>query len=234
MECYRFESYVYKTGQYDTVPESGQNVSWQDLTQDKAGQYAIMDFMSYGDYVGTMIERSNCECFLEEHESNPLIWRVTGGYSSNAVLIHISLLENDEIKDIIEFLSDYPVYDDDHFSNLEWSQYSDDWIDFGQDDFIKSLQKKFEIPDETIEFITESIDLTPDDCEVVSWQSFFESLLPSGEFYIVEEAYSVYILTDNAVKDCTDEKMKKFAMQALEEHAVKRAMKLQLVSFEEE
>jgi hypothetical protein len=276
MEFYRFESYNYPSGTYATIPEEGQYISWSDLTQDKDGDYAILDYMSYGDYIGSMLERSNCEAFLEEHESNPLIWRVTGSYSSNAVLVHIDLLKtasdltmseliheyckngsifdvnllqgwknlrywlehelrgdgHDEIAEIVEFLDDYPIYDENHFSSLEWDSYYDDWESDGRDDFIRGLQEKFNIPDETIDYINEMIQShKSNDFEVVDWMDFFESLLPSGEYYIVEQAYCVYILTDNAVESCTDEQMKQFVMQACQSAAEKRWLKLQIKLF---
>jgi hypothetical protein len=102
-------------------------------------------------------------------------------------------------------LEDYPVLDDDHFSNIEEEEYLDGWTQGGADEFRRELRKAFELSAPAAELL----DSTGDEILM----EFYESLLPSGEFFIAEGS-GVYILVDHAVKDCTRSQLAAFLRNA--------------------
>lgn len=89
-------------------------------------------------------------------------------------------------------LEDYPVLDEMEWSKLEWNEYLDGWKDYGASDFVRGLKSKFGLSDVAEELLDQDGEL----------QSFFESLIPSGEYYIPEGS-GVSLQIDYAVDRCT-------------------------------
>jgi hypothetical protein len=108
-------------------------------------------------------------------------------------------------------MEDYPVLNEEHFSELEWSEYDDAWRNYGHADFIREIQNQFELRDGTSEFLDA---LTPDDT-----QGFYESLISSGEYYTSDNS-GVNVRSDRAVEDMDRDALAKFIRERRKASAV--------------
>lgn len=82
--------------------------------------------MTGSDCSGTTLELSNYEVFKEQFGDLSGVYDVYGGYSTFSIAISVKWLLNpdneekaDEIIECLNGLSDYPVIDEDHLSNME-------------------------------------------------------------------------------------------------------------------
>jgi hypothetical protein len=94
-------------------------------------------------------------------------------------------------EDLREKLEDYPILDETAWSNLEWDEYTEAWQDYGKSEFVRALRKKFSLSDVAEELLDQDEEL----------QEFFESLIPSGEYFIAEGS-GVSVQTSYAVDRC--------------------------------
>lgn len=168
----KFQSYerVGNAWQYlDKIPDDYAMVYYGDIREDENGEYIELPYMTYSDYSGGTIERSNCDVFLDEFGDLPGVYELYGGFGTRGVLIHQSLLDNEDIKDILDGLDNYPLIDEDNFSKLEMELENEAWemwiksdltfeldkagIEYNEDE----IQDKFYelIRDNSIEFIHE-------------------------------------------------------------------------------
>ena len=102
---------------------------------------------AYGDYLGSSVERSNCESLIKTFtDETERFW--ISDWNNDSVLLHggeteaiqilpttkiiivdseycgrtlYGLADDEEIQNIISALSDYPVYDDHHLAHLEYT-----------------------------------------------------------------------------------------------------------------
>jgi len=93
-------------------------------------------FMTGSDYSGTTVELSNYEVFKEEFKEllGTAIFDVYGGYSTFSIAISVRWLLNpeneekaQEIIEVLNALSDYPLIDEEHLSEME-SKKEYEWI----------------------------------------------------------------------------------------------------------
>ena len=112
---------------------------------------------SYSDYAGTAVERSNAKYLLDKF---PRIFEECyGGYGTVWITLVDDLPDDseaqgqyEEIENLLDNLIDYPLFDDEYFSNMEWELALEawDWVkhegdDLKKDDFIKWVSEKAEI-----------------------------------------------------------------------------------------
>lgn len=102
-------------------------------------------------------------------------------------------------------LADYPVLDETDFSNREWESYQEGWQNYARRDFIRGLSRKFELRDCTSDFLD-------DDCPDEALIEFFQSLIPSGEYYYAEDS-GVCVNTRYAIDRCTRDALAQFLRQ---------------------
>lgn len=115
--------------------------------------YLIPRYMSFGDYDSScMVERSNKKIFMEEYENSPVVYEVTGAYSSESVALSIREMlnpDNEEtaqsIINTLTGLNDYPCLDDEDMSNMEYDAFYEALKDYGIDDTQRALAKKYGI-----------------------------------------------------------------------------------------
>jgi hypothetical protein len=163
----------------------------------------IPRFLSYGDYDNScMVERANFKTFLEEFGDSPWVYTVSGYYGYEAIAIHPNGLKVKEISETLAALESYPVLDDELLSAMEWDAYQTDWEDYGRKDFIDLLVKEFDLSDRLEEML--------EDLESEPIQEFFESLIPSGDFFIIESGGICYIRLRESVKNCDRDRLAKF------------------------
>lgn len=89
-------------------------------------------------------------------------------------------------------LESYPVLDEDDFSCREWDDYAEGWRHYGQSDFFALVAKEFGL-------CIASRDWLRDECPEDIAREFFETCIPSGEFY-TPEGSGVSIRGDSAVR----------------------------------
>lgn len=97
--------------------------------------------------------------------------------------------------EIARRLERYPVLDEDDNSSREWEDYAEGWRQYGQGDFFALVAKEFELRDEVRDWLRI-------DCPEDVAREFFESLIPSGEFY-TPEGSGVSIRGDSAIRNLT-------------------------------
>lgn len=108
-------------------------------------------------------------------------------------------------REIEKELENYPVLDENDFSTREWNNYLAAFKDDYQSQFISEIENFAEEND---------IEMESGFLETISierFQEFFESLIPSGEYFIEE-----YPQFDYAVKNFTVENIKKFLFPVFE------------------
>lgn len=110
-------------------------------------------FMTGSDYSGNTVELSNYEVFKEQFGYLNGVYDVSGGYSTFSIAISVKWLLNpdneekaDEILECLRDLSNYPVIDDDHLSNMEndkeYEYITEEW---GKWDLNSELKKQLGI-----------------------------------------------------------------------------------------
>lgn len=125
-----------------------------------------------------LLTESNWECILRD----------LGGESENVHIERAScsmvgwieyLIVNPNDKKLVELgekiekkLDDYPVYNENHWSEKEFDEYYNYFNDYGKQEFTGSLVKKFNLHDVTRDFLQNHENLI----------EYFESLIPSGEY----------------------------------------------------
>jgi hypothetical protein len=148
-------------------------------------------YLQYSDYSGSLVERSNVECFLENFGDVEGVTTESGVYGYEAIAISAIAFRGDrgaEIQETLDALSDYPLISDDHYTELCEEIFSVCWGEDGYSDFIRELKKKFDLSDTTAEFL-----------EKIPLLELYYDAIPSGEYYIDENPQYIYIPIDRAV-----------------------------------
>jgi hypothetical protein len=159
--------------------------------------YVSHDFSSSGDYGGSLVELSNCSILTENYHHLLVI----GGYSSSYATVSLSyLIENldtgitEEIIDIYDSLNDYPVIDDEIWSQLEDKYASETWEACYKDEFIDLINKKFTTSTEPELTLTLGKDL----------ESLRNMLMErSNTNWCNEEGYTMYLDIDRIINSMT-------------------------------
>ena len=106
-----------------------------------------------------------------------------------------------QLEEIAASLENYPVLNEEDFSRREWDDYTDGWEQYGCRDFIRALKSEMGLAFDTQYFL--------DDVPADMMRSFFESLIPSGDYYS-PESDGVSIRTEYAANKCTRDKLAAF------------------------
>lgn len=169
IDFYRYEEYkpsettgypdykLIRESRYIYYPESKRvsyggikNISNKPEDLDPAELFIMTRAMTGSDYSGTTVELSNYEVFKELYGKLPGVFDVYGGYSTFGILISVSWLINpdneekaQEIIDTLNSLSDYPLIDDEHLSNMEIEKENECISDkFTTADMIREFKKQ--------------------------------------------------------------------------------------------
>lgn len=106
------------------------------------------------------------------------------------LLVHPSL--EDTVQELEECLENYPVLDEEDYSRREQEEYQEGWNSYGYKDFIRAMQKAF--------CFSDSVKDMMEDASLEELQEFYESCIPSGEYYSGDD---VCINIRSAVQNCT-------------------------------
>ena len=116
---------------------------WQSSDKDNA-DIALHPSLVYGDYCNTgAVGKSNVEYImsLTELVERTGLYELNEAYNTTSVAIPIKALDDAELVEILEALDDYPLLDEEHYSNVEQEMKSEAWENFGRYDFDKFLYK---------------------------------------------------------------------------------------------
>lgn len=76
-----------------------------------------------------------------------------------------------------EKLEDYPILNEEDFSNREWADYAEGWADYGAEDFARGLKSEIGLSDFAADYLAD---------HPAELQEYFEACIPSGEYYTPE------------------------------------------------
>lgn len=147
-----YMSSAYGVDDSDTWYETD-SLAWSQVTHARTSldwrEFVAPPFLQSGDYSDTgTVGESNCRVFLEEYGERKGVWELYGSHGSMGVLIAVETLADPANADMVETLKgldDYPLLDDDHHSDLEWTRYQEYWDDKhgGAYDMRYALRKAF-------------------------------------------------------------------------------------------
>ena len=118
-------------------------MSMSDLQEDTDGDLMKVPYTGWSDYDGSIVERSNCRCFLQDYDIPGMVWRVYGDYGFESVVILRRLYYNPktakewELAHAIDELDRYPCFDDEDMLEFEIEQ--EDWESWGRADLRREL-----------------------------------------------------------------------------------------------
>lgn len=189
-ECYQpdnTDKNIPRAWEYVYSPKDQNKISYGDIKVDSKGKFLEVPYTGYSDYSGSTVERSNCNCFLDTFEEylGISMWEMYGGYGTRGVLITLELYENnDEVKDIIDSLFDYPLINEDEMSSLEMEIENESWDDWIKSDLIRLLDKN-------------NLSYNEDTLQA----DFYKVCENANEYPIFEDAVSCWINLDKIVEN---------------------------------
>jgi hypothetical protein len=109
--------------------------------------YFFMPYCQGSDYSGSLVEKANYTEFLALYEGQDFVHKLRGGYYSYGIAINIKRLkasvELENVVDIIKGLDNYPLINDEAFSELEMVGADEAWGSWAESEFKRELEKKF-------------------------------------------------------------------------------------------
>jgi len=197
---YTSQNYI-RDGDYaghweDTDIDGEDRLYCGDLEECTTGDLMVIPYTVYSDYSGSTVDRSNCDVFLERYGKRADVWETYGGFGTRGVIMRRRVYddpqteEEEEIRECIDSLFNYPLIDEEHHSNLEFELEEEGWNDYGRDDLRRALKKSAIYTDEELDDISD---------EVLDWMWYVvcdvEAIYP-----LFEDAVSCYFYIDEAVK----------------------------------
>lgn len=145
MEYKRYSYKAYedrgKGNQYYTEPESAENwIPMGDFRPDKSGHYIEIPYCTWGDYAGDTMNRANWSEFMGYiAKDSPLVYNIWGGHNSHMIIAHEDILKDDFIREKLEGLDNYPLFNDETLSELEMQLESESWESWVKHDLKRAL-----------------------------------------------------------------------------------------------
>ncbi len=102
----------------------------------------LSPYLTYSDYSGSMMEKSNVASVLEDYGEHDDVHEVTGGYGTHAIAIRADS-EDEDLIEILESLEAYPVLDESKMSEMEMEEANEAWESWGRHDFRKALEDQW-------------------------------------------------------------------------------------------
>lgn len=122
------------------------------LSGSKAGrEWFAVDYCGGSDYVGDLATKSNyrslmklCKEALQDADTCQEPWFVElyGGHGTFGIVLHCARTPTD-IYDVIYQLNNYPLVDEDDYSELQHDEEGEAWVNWASHDFNRALENKF-------------------------------------------------------------------------------------------
>jgi len=137
-------------------------IHYNNITDNPEGEYLEVPQTMYSDYSGTTVDRANCNTFLQRFGNIDGVCEICDSFCLSGVLIKYELYNtNEEVKELIDGLGQYPLFDDDELCRVESNIEAEAWDHWIKVDLIKELpaddnlikDKFYEVSDEIGEYI---------------------------------------------------------------------------------
>lgn len=157
---------------------NGQDIGYSQgyRSKEEPGWYQV-EYATGSDYSGGSVHESNYQVLgelLEEHhpeDAEPVVWaRTSGGHGTYGIVVRYGDLE-DEVRDAIDALEDYPLMDEEHHAMLEMEQQDAAWNDWGIGELSKAIAKETGVDRDELRD-----NLTDDD-----WYRIFDLVMQRGD-----------------------------------------------------
>jgi hypothetical protein len=102
----------------------------------------VVDFATYSDYSGSLVEKSNCRYFLENFPDDVI--RTYGGHGTEGIALNPHKV-TEEVYEALCALENYPLLDDELHSELETEAVDEAWESWCRADFIKAVEKLLKV-----------------------------------------------------------------------------------------
>lgn len=113
----------------------------------KKSLFILPGYMSGSDYSGGILAKCNFETFMKLYDKLEGVYKIYGGYNTYGVAIRLDVYENNEnVKETIDKLEEYPIIDEEDYSNLE-IQWQEEFISSERDFFCRQIDLEDHIPE---------------------------------------------------------------------------------------
>ncbi len=186
-------------------PMYGQYVNYPDTSYTKGtptAEYTLLEvpFTAYGDYAGSTVERSNLESIVRDYGNMFVV--LVGNYGYESLFYCLDCLTKAQkaiVQDIVEGLEAYPLYDEEYYSELEYTLtlelLNDVW-------FSRDVYKA--LPDDYKPLDTEGYTLDYDELNKTQQAALSNLIMAAyeqGDIYaIFENPFNAYIDEDDMAK----------------------------------
>ena len=200
----------YELTETGAVYPAKHNSSGAEYHFNNGGLVIIPATLSWGDYVGSLVYKSNAQVFEKEFsnlEGDGWEWRYEH-YNAEMIMIYAHKL-TDEIVEFLGKLDDYPVADEDHLAQVEVDAQSEVWDNYYRSEFKQLLEG---IIESRLPLLDEDWDSDVDGEGVLEllgvdndklWE-YFNSLCSSSNTYWTEESGTQQVIDlDRVVKGVT-------------------------------
>jgi hypothetical protein len=188
MDKYKFEpGYWIKEGEIDDPLEGELISAGGRFVLSPDGTYIEFPYCAHGDYLGSMVERSNYEYIVEYYKD--IVVRDSASYAYRNIYVREDILEkNRELKTIFEGLENYPLIDEERYSQLQMDVLEEDWDAWIKFDLIHELDLQ---------------GYNTDDEEAIH-EVYKEIMFKESIYYWDENPYSMSIKIDDILEHCSD------------------------------
>lgn len=124
----------------DTPPVGGDTAYMSRFTRRAYAdgpQYVVVPVTSWGDYAGSTVERSNARSLVRDYPDVFVL--AEGAYSSESLYLPADAPISADLWDTLAGLSDYPLYDENDHSELEWELTDEAWSSYGEYDLRRAV-----------------------------------------------------------------------------------------------
>ncbi len=137
----RWEGYDYNTGLPSPCPEPGttsyMGSEWRECRKGERADVVEVPFTVWGDYVGSTVERSNYRSLVEDYPDTFV--EISGGYWSHVLYLPTFKLGVEGLREAIQGLLDYPLYNEEDHSMLEMDLAWEAWDGYLRSDIEREL-----------------------------------------------------------------------------------------------
>ena len=138
---------IFGPSQYFDCHYIGSDQSAINAIENTQEYYVMFNYFTAGDYCGSTVERSNYK-YMEENYSKwfdaGLMQYHSEAYGTDSILIKVTALKNEELRELLDALIDYPLIDDSLHSDMLCEAENEDWSDYIRDDIIREIENKFD------------------------------------------------------------------------------------------
>lgn len=121
---------------------------------DEPTDYIEVPYTTGSDYSGDSVTVANYRAIWEDHKEMPGLYQIYGGHGTYGLVIRRDVLESDTengetMREIIEKLNDYPLYDEEMHSEVEHEAENEAWDDWAKRDYRRELEKNGTLPEDS-------------------------------------------------------------------------------------